>query len=207
MLARIPRGTAPRRLYRSPLESAPIVAGKERYRLPNNLAVVHLNRNETDFLFEEIFENQTYFKHGITIEDGDCVFDVGANIGLFSLSAHLSAPNVRLYSFEPSPPVHELLATNMQIYGANAKVFCQGLSSKRGSTYFTLYPKFSILSGLYADRAQDAQVVRSFIRKHWSGPENGSAGAEVEELLEDRFESNRSRCSLPPCPMCCARKM
>src|SRR5262249_6079431 len=42
---------------------SPSVAGRQRYKLPNNLAVVHLNRNETDFLYEEMFDVQAYFKH------------------------------------------------------------------------------------------------------------------------------------------------
>ena len=41
---------------------------------------------ETKFIFKEIFHNHCYEKHGISIADGDVVFDVGANIGLFACS-------------------------------------------------------------------------------------------------------------------------
>jgi len=61
------------------------ITAEQLYRLPNHLEIVHFNKNETDVLYREIFEDQTYLKHRITIIDGDCIFDVGANIGLFTL--------------------------------------------------------------------------------------------------------------------------
>ena len=87
---------------------APIIKGKKRYKLPNNLAVVHLNKNETDYLYREQFEVQAYLKHGIRIHDGDCIFDVGANIGLFALFAHLQGKDIDIYAFEPNPYVYEI---------------------------------------------------------------------------------------------------
>jgi amino acid adenylation domain-containing protein len=87
----------------------PTVAGLPRYILPNHLAIAHLNKNETDFLYKEIFEVRAYLKHGITIQDGDCIFDVGTNIGLFSLFAHLNGNHVKVYGFEPNPFVFEKL--------------------------------------------------------------------------------------------------
>ncbi|EDN72009.1 peptide synthetase [Beggiatoa sp. SS] len=106
----------------------PTVAGKPRYILPNNLAIAHLNQNETDFLYKEIFEIKAYLKHGITIQDGDCIFDVGTNIGLFSLFAHLSANPIKIYGFEPNPFVFEKLEHNTALYQVDAKLFNCGLS-------------------------------------------------------------------------------
>ncbi|MGH8689267.1 MAG: polyketide synthase dehydratase domain-containing protein, partial [Burkholderiales bacterium] len=60
-------------------------AGRNRYVLPNGLEIVHLNRYETDYLYQEVFEDQSYLKHGIALPDGATVLDIGANIGLFSL--------------------------------------------------------------------------------------------------------------------------
>jgi amino acid adenylation domain-containing protein/FkbM family methyltransferase len=170
---------------------SPTIGGRQRYQLPNKLAVVHLNRNETEFLYHEMFEIQAYFKHGISLHDGACVFDVGANIGLFSLSAHLRAKDVRIYAFEPSPDVFNLLKTNLELYSVDARLYQAGVSNKKKSMPLTFYPKFSFLSGLYADRDDDKQVVRSFIRKHDVDEETGSQTVLVEELLEDRFESRQ----------------
>ncbi|HEU5130884.1 MAG TPA: amino acid adenylation domain-containing protein, partial [Pyrinomonadaceae bacterium] len=79
----------------------PTVEGRTRYQLPNGLAVVHQNKNETDYLFQEIFENRTYIRHGIELPEGACVVDVGANIGLFTLFVLEHSRNARVYAFEP----------------------------------------------------------------------------------------------------------
>src|SRR5213083_385081 len=73
--------------------------------LPDGAPVAHLNKNETDYIYNEIFVLQAYLRHGITIKDGDCVVDAGANIGLFSVFASRLAPNVRIHAFEPNPTV------------------------------------------------------------------------------------------------------
>src|SRR4030095_11115653 len=53
--------------------------------LPNGLPVYLQNRGEAEFVYREIFEDDSYSRNGITLEEGACVFDVGANIGLFSI--------------------------------------------------------------------------------------------------------------------------
>lgn len=168
---------------------APQADGTMRHELPNGLAVAQLNRNETDFLYEEMFELEAYFRHGVELRAGDVVFDVGANIGLFTLAAHLAAPDVTIHAFEPNPTVHAIATTNAGLYGAAAKVHNMGLSETPGTAAFTFYPGFSFLSGLHADRQADADVVRSFVRKHDG---DGSAAFEpalLEELLDDRLTS------------------
>ncbi|MFG1330933.1 amino acid adenylation domain-containing protein [Xanthobacter autotrophicus] len=168
---------------------APTVNGAARHVLPNGLAVAHLNRNETDFLYEEMFELEAYFRHGVELRAGDTVFDVGANIGLFTLAAHLAAPDVRVHAFEPNPTVCALARANAGLYGVAATVHNTGLASAPGRAAFTFYPGFSFLSGLHADRAADADVVRSFVRKHEGEGGAGFAPALLEELLEDRLAS------------------
>lgn len=168
---------------------APLVNGAPRHVLPNGLAVAHLNRNETDFLYEEMFELEAYFRHGVELRAGDTVFDVGANIGLFTLAAHLAAPDVRVHAFEPNPTVCALARANVALYGVAATLHNMGLAAAPGRAAFTFYPGFSFLSGLHADRAADADVVRSFVRKHDGAGGAGFAPALLEELLEDRLSS------------------
>ena len=76
------------------------------------MAVAHLNRNETDYMYREIFELQAYLRHGITINDGDSIFDVGANVGLFTLFVNQICQRPKVYSFEPNPTVFELSRLN-----------------------------------------------------------------------------------------------
>ena len=109
-------------------DRAPTIGGKRRYLLPNSRAVAHLNKHETDYLYEEIFKRQVYLRHGVTIQDGDCIFDVGANIGLFMLFAHQVCLRPKVYAFEPNPAVFEMLAANASLYAPDASVFPCGLS-------------------------------------------------------------------------------
>lgn len=177
------------------LKHSPTIGGKSRYVLPNQMAIAHLNKNETDFLYKEVFETNSYLRHGITISDNDCIFDVGANIGLFTLLASQKGHNLRIYAFEPNPYVAEILRLNLMLFDVQAKLFECGLGSECKNTTFTFYPKFSFLSGIYADADEDKEVVRSFIRKQRTG---GRASAIyrgqnidslLEELLQDRFNS------------------
>ncbi|MEP6809604.1 MAG: polyketide synthase dehydratase domain-containing protein, partial [Chthoniobacterales bacterium] len=81
---------------------------KPRRMLPNGLEVAHLNRHETDYLYQEIFEDQSYLRHDIQFADGDTVVDIGANIGLFSLFVLSRCENPEIFAYEPSPRVFDL---------------------------------------------------------------------------------------------------
>ena len=69
------------------------------HELPNGLLIAHRNRSETDFLYRELFEEESYFKHGIKLPAAPIVFDVGANIGLFGLAVAMARPAARLFAF------------------------------------------------------------------------------------------------------------
>jgi amino acid adenylation domain-containing protein/FkbM family methyltransferase len=164
------------------------------YELPNGLPVVSLNKNETDFLYREIFQEQTYIQHGITLNDGDCVFDVGANIGLFTLFVGQMCKDATIYAFEPIPAVFDVLRANTALYDLRAQVFQCGLSDQRQSASFTYYPKLSMLSGRFADSAADQQVVRSFALS-----EQHAAAADtalLDELLNERLAGQQVTCQL-----------
>ncbi|MFY9575006.1 MAG: amino acid adenylation domain-containing protein, partial [Blastocatellia bacterium] len=67
------RAFVPRRLLQ--LGNANGFADLPQYELPNGMVVLHKNRGETDYLYKEIFEGQIYLRHGISLKDGDCIFD------------------------------------------------------------------------------------------------------------------------------------
>ena len=77
--------------------------GHQRYVLPNGLEIAHLNSYETAYLYREIFEDQTYLRHGIQLRDDAVVLDIGANIGLFSLFVTSRCSRASIYAFEPGP--------------------------------------------------------------------------------------------------------
>ncbi len=161
------------------------------YRLPNDIEITHLNRNETDLLYTEIFEKQCYLKHGLTLNDGDCVFDVGANIGLFTLFVSEQCADVRVYAFEPLPPIFEKLQLNAELYALNAKVFPIGLSNEAANAEFTYYPQVTTMSGRYADVAADQRATSTFLSNY-----DPQSQQETDELLSGRFEAQTYECSL-----------
>ncbi|MDF5717743.1 MAG: acyltransferase domain-containing protein, partial [Rhizonema sp. NSF051] len=85
------------------------------YKLPNGIEIIHQNKAETDHFYEDIFEHKVYAKHGIHLREGACVFDVGANIGLFTLFVDQEYNQATIYAFEPSPPTFEILKNNTSL--------------------------------------------------------------------------------------------
>ena len=172
-------------------ERAPTLGTKRRYILPNSMAVVHLNKHETDYLYEEIFTHQAYLRHGVTLQDGDCIFDVGANIGLFMLFAHQVCRRPQVYAFEPHPAVYDILRANASLYAPDARVFNCGLAHETKTATFTFFPGFSLLSGLYADPAAEKALVKTFMTNQQKAgmPDMAELIAQSDALLEQRFAS------------------
>jgi amino acid adenylation domain-containing protein/FkbM family methyltransferase/non-ribosomal peptide synthase protein (TIGR01720 family) len=169
---------------------SPWVAGHKRYMLPNNMAIVHLNKNETDYLYRVIFERLTYLGPGITVEDGDCIFDVGANIGLFALFVNQICPSARLFCFEPNPKVFDLLRINTSLYGNGTKLCDFGLSDAERMADLTHFPGFSILSGFYADPQEDKEIVKQYMfsQEQMGLADIGELTEHADDVLEGRFD-------------------
>jgi amino acid adenylation domain-containing protein/FkbM family methyltransferase len=168
------------------------------YELPNGMEVFYQNKNETDFLYEEIFEQQNYFKHGINIKDGETIFDVGANIGLFSLFVSQVCRDAVVYAFEPIPAIFEVLRLNSELHGPNVKAFECGLGRTARRETFTFYPHVSIFSGRFADSAKEREIIKSFLlhRQESAPHETALAPDELDELLNERLSAEEVECEL-----------
>jgi FkbM family methyltransferase len=93
-----------------------------------------------------------YLAHGITIREGDVVFDVGANIGLFGVRAVQRQPGVRVFAFEPVPPIFQALRRNAEAFGDGRLIAVEcGLSSEAGEIEIDYYPNSPALSTAHAD--------------------------------------------------------
>ncbi|MEH1779536.1 MAG: amino acid adenylation domain-containing protein [Nostoc sp.] len=168
------------------------------YELPNGMAITYLNKQETEFSYQEIFTDQVYLQHGIIISEGDCIFDVGANIGLFTLFIGQQYPNSVIYAFEPIPAVFEALRINTALYGLNVKLFNCGLASELKTETFTYYPQLSLISGRFVDGEEERAVVKSFLLNQQSVTEDNTALSMeiIDELLEARLTSEQVTCQL-----------
>jgi hypothetical protein len=129
--------------------------------LPNNLKVYAPNQIEARALYREIFTEKTYSSHGINVSDGDCIFDVGANIGLYSIFLTQSYRDLKIFAFEPVPQTFSTMRKNIGRYmnGSQIKLFNLGLSSKPGRTRIE-FDRFASLAA-----TMRPEVVNGCVRK------------------------------------------
>ncbi len=175
-----------------------LLAGRSRFVLPNGLVVAHLGDLHTRAGYTEIFEDNTYLRHGVTLEDGDCVFDVGANIGFFTLFVHQRCRPSAVFSFEPIPATFDALRTNVELYGLKATPINCGVGDKPGTVEFTFYPGMDGLSGRYADVERDREITRAVILDglRQRGEATTFSSGELEEMLDRQFRAERYLCEL-----------
>ncbi|MCL5670654.1 MAG: amino acid adenylation domain-containing protein [Acidobacteria bacterium] len=168
----------------------PLWAAASVHILPDGLPVADLNKNETDYIYNEVFALQAYLRHGITINDGDCIVDAGANIGLFTVFASRLAKNLRIFSFEPNPAAYECLKANAEAWGSWVKCFPHGLSSENKTAEMTFFQGFSLLSGFYADSAKERTVIKTYVsNQQLDSPDDGRFAAEIGEMIDNRFRA------------------
>ncbi len=180
-------------------ERAELLFGKrKKCTLPNGLEIVHLNQYETDYLYQEIFEDECYLKHGIRLPDGATVVDIGANIGIFSLFVMSRCRNPRIYAFEPAPVAYDLLKANCDVYGSSALAFNLGVSDRQGAATFTFYENSSVFSSFHSDEAEDRQAIQAVVRNMLNAESvpDESVQGYVNELTIDRLRSSTHECRL-----------
>jgi amino acid adenylation domain-containing protein/FkbM family methyltransferase len=159
--------------------------------MPNGLPILNSNLNEVRFLYQEIFEDHCYLKHGITLNEDSCVIDIGANAGFFNVFLNVLSKDIKIYAFEPIPEVYHFLVANRELYNVKGKAFQLAILDKETEIDFNYFPHVTIVSGISDDRIKVKDVVRSYIQNSEQGellPE------EMESLLEAKLESKRIRC-------------
>ena len=75
-----------------------------------------------------------YFQHGISVQGGDTVVDVGANFGAFSIAAsRLVGESGKVFCYEPDPFVFERLQQNIRMNGCrNVTAFNEAVGGRDG---------------------------------------------------------------------------
>jgi 31-O-methyltransferase len=153
-----------------------------------------LNADETRFVHGEVFGARCYLQHDIELRDGDCVFDVGANIGMASVFFSKERRDLRIFAFEPSPAAYECLRSNMDLHGdlrgANIRTFECGLSREPGTAEFTYYPANSVMSGFHADLEKDRAATKTFMLN------SGFAPRHADLFLGSKFKKVTFPCRL-----------
>ena len=168
--------------------------------LPNGLEIACQSAKETEHIYEDIFDHRVYLSNGITLWDGATVFDVGGNIGLFTVFLHQTFRDVVTYTFEPAPPLFETLTWNTARYGGTCKLFPCGVSDRPRTARLTFYPYSSGMSSFYGNEAEEKEVLRVVLEN-----QRRTGHAEVdtvlgisEEFLDARFTQVSFDCPLVP---------
>lgn len=175
----------------------------KRVTLEDGRQVWALNASDATVLHHQIFALNSYAGHGIQLRDGACVFDVGANIGLFSLWLSARHPRLDLHLFEPIPAVFAALEKNCP----GASLYPVGLSDRVGEAEFTWDPLMSSTATMHPgheraaiDRAGPgawAAAMAADLAKtgpHVPGPIARLAVAALE--VGRRLSSKKVRCPL-----------
>ncbi len=166
--------------------------------LPNGLTIQCQTRTEASFLYEDIFEKEVYRRHGISLADVNTVFDVGANIGLFTLWVRSRCPRATVHAFEPAPPLFEILGANTAADGDAVQRYRCGLSSRPGTADLTFYFNSSGMSSFYADLAEERQALEAILRNQHRQGMAGMDGVmrHADDLLAERFRFETFPCEL-----------
>lgn len=139
------------------------------------------------FQIVETFEDLTYLQHGVEVGEGDVVFDVGANVGVAAVFFAAACKVGRVHSFEPIPPIFELLELNTRPYPACRNHMC-AIGRRNGTANVTYYPHADAMSGLHADPERDAAVVDRVLANQ------GVDESERIRLQEGRYEAIPMEC-------------
>jgi FkbM family methyltransferase len=160
------------------------------------MTVSCLQKHEVLLVWLEV---EGYLSHGIELRPGDTVFDVGANIGLFSLAAyHRCERNLSIYAFEPVASIFEVLRANIKRNTANGQVQALpfGLSNNAETIAFTYYPRAPVLSTAYPDEEADLRMVENVVLNNIMHLDDAPLPVRALRWLPEALRVPLVRCSL-----------
>lgn len=126
--------------------------------LTNGQQVFYRSRFDVDILTREMSQRPLYLRHGLQLQDGDCIIDVGANIGFFLLQLGRTLRYATVYAFEPVPQIFDVLERNAERHcPLTVQLFNCGLAQSNGTATFTYFPRTSVASTMYPDASAEFQ--------------------------------------------------
>lgn len=117
----------------------------ERVTLPNGLTIWTPNAFEAKTLYREIFVESQYMATDHALPGDAVIFDVGANVGVYSIAAQQRWPGARVHAFEPIPDLYDLLSRNLTEHVPSAVVRKVGLGASAATARFA-FDRFSTFS-------------------------------------------------------------
>jgi FkbM family methyltransferase len=120
----------------------------KRVKLPNGDRIYTPDRITSSSVYDEIYKKNEYIQRGIVLHDGDVIFDVGANIGLFSRYVAGQVKGLRIFAFEPVPITFEALELNLKGIPATVKAYNIGLGERSETVEIDYFPRVSCDSSI-----------------------------------------------------------
>jgi FkbM family methyltransferase len=142
--------------------------------LSNGLSVYgasHSGGRQEEFIVGE------YFDSDFALGPGATVFDIGANIGLFSLELlRRHDGKVRIVACEPAPEPFGFLARNVRELFPSAHVTCRccAVSDRVGSTTLYFRPRLSVISSLHREPLIENEELIDQMLKQQPGNSSGN---------------------------------
>jgi FkbM family methyltransferase len=101
------------------------------------------------------------------IKDDMTIFDIGANIGWYTINICKKYPHAHIYAFEPIPKTFDYLNKNVSLNEiSNVSLLNFGFSDKEGKIEFYYYPEGSGNASLSnVSESKNVEIVISHVRK------------------------------------------
>ncbi|TFG21030.1 MAG: FkbM family methyltransferase [Promethearchaeota archaeon] len=118
--------------------------------IPNGEKLYCIDRLSAIDSYNEIFNDRIYDNFGLEVKDGDVIFDVGANVGVFSQYISQQANDLTIYAFEPVPAIYKVQKKNLESIKSTQKVhaFNIGLGAEESNVEINYYPRATTLSAI-----------------------------------------------------------
>jgi hypothetical protein len=155
------------------------------YVLPNGMRITHWTKDETNFLYAEIFGAASEYARDdkVLFKPGAIIVDAGANIGMFTLfAAARCGGDATIVAFEPIPSTHAVLSAN-----AAAAMRGEFDAVLRPGSDATHAPRLRIETPPYG--LSSAPSVATFAHHPhlsiWSTSDEGMAAARLDRMEAD----------------------
>lgn len=88
------------------------------------------------WIIKETCLDHDYETHGVWLQDGWTIIDIGGGLGDFTVYAAKKCPNSTLYAYEPFPESYRLLEKNLMLNGINnAQIFPYAIGAESRPLY------------------------------------------------------------------------
>lgn len=166
---------------------------------PDRRRFAGAHAGETRYLLEEIYGRRIYDPKlrlpAMQFPDEPTVFDVGANIGVFTVFAATELNAKAVFAFEAIPELRRICSMN--VVGLRAvTVLDYAAGAVPGQADFTFYADHTVKSGRHCDATIDGAAVRSDLldRSRRLGPAGQQfLQGSVDDLVAHRLARTESR--------------